>query len=614
MKFRTTAILFGLLVLLCLGYWVSLRWEKSVEIRDIETRRLFPFDLEDLASLSIQQENLPATVGVRDDAGGWSIVEPYSLEANPVLWSMVAKAFVDLSSDRTIEESPEDLAVYELDQPRLTVAVTMQDGEKHRIAFGKLDVYQRSRYALVGDTVVLTPDKSFTQLDRPLDLLRQVYLFENHELGIARLEFARYRLRGGNAPPLPPGTSSELEDAEESEVVAVERDSDGYWQLVSPIQSPADQELVEAMARELQFAAGRSFNDEPESLEDYNLDPPRFRFTATFGDTPPQTAYFGTFSREGEKPGIFVKREGRPAVFQIDAGMFEFVPSSPMAYAEKRLLTRNPENIQRMEFTAGDTRAVIERDGKIGWRLVSPVEERADGFAVTSYLGALSDIRGLRYIPEAHPTFGLDEPLLEIVLGFGEGEEPAVIRIGGVAPKDGRRYALQDAGSVTTLSQEACDWLAKDLFYFRDKSLLEFPTDRAVAVALTLDGTAHRFEKGTRRWDVVEPSGKVWERDSDMAALLDILAKARASGLTADVPPDGPTAYGMDSPVLDVEVTLAAGADGESETAGPLTVGAVSKTGPRQRHAIVSGRPEVFTINQDLIDKVREVLGGIRDQ
>ncbi len=614
MKFRTTAILFGVLATLCLGYWASFWWEKSVEVRNIETRRLFPFDIGDLASISVQQENLPATVGVRDDAGTWSIAKPYSLQANPVLWSIVAKAFVDLSSDRTIEESPEDLAIYELNQPRLTVAATTRDGAQLEISFGKLDAYQRSRYALVGNTVVLTPDKSFSQLNRPLDLLRRVYLFENHELGIARLEFAMYRKRGRNAPPQPPGTPSELANTDESVVVAVERDGDGYWKLVSPIQTPADQNLVEALAKELQFAAGFAFNDEPENLGDYSLDPPRFRFTATFGDTPPQTAYFGTFSRDGEKSGIFVKREGQQAVFQIDAGVFGYLPSSPEAYTEKRLLGRDPAGVQRMELTVGDTHVLIERDTDTGWRLLSPVEERADAFAVKSYIDALSNIHGQRYIPTAIPSLGLDEPALEIVLGFGEDEEPALLRIGGVTPKDDRRYALQDTGTVTTLSPEACAWLAKDVFYFRDKSLFQFPTDRAVAVALTLDGTAYRFEKGTRRWDVLEPSGKVWERDSDVAALLDILAGFRASGLVADAPPDSPTAYGMDSPVLHVRVTLAGDTEGETEVVGPLTVGAVSETDSRQRHTMVSGRPEIFTLNQDLIEKVRESLRGIRDE
>ncbi|MBN2309229.1 MAG: DUF4340 domain-containing protein [Candidatus Hydrogenedentes bacterium] len=615
MKFRTTAILFGVLVLLCLGYWASLHWEQTAEREAVEAKRLYSFTGDALARLGVQQEDDPESVGERAEDGTWAIVAPHRIDAHQELWNRMADAFANLLNERTIEEEPGGLAGYELDQPRLRVHAVTRTGEEHRLAFGKLDPYQKDRYVQVdGGPVVLISDKSYFELNRTLDLLRQFFLFNDHKQGITRLEYARIRPREGGGTPGDADGPAELRGAEESAKVVVEwSEEEGAWRVIEPAPPGlADQEMVQQLVSEVQFAVGRGFVDEPESLDDYGLAPPKFRITANIGaEGAPQTAYFGVFARDDEKGGVFVKREGERAVFQVDAQVVVLLPPTPDAFREKRLLSREATEITRIDYTAGSTHTVLENDLDRGWRMVDPFQEPADQVAVSNLIGALRDLRGKGYYSGAWPSFGLEQPAIDIAVTFAGEDEPRHVRVGAVPQGSDRHYVTQDTGAVTTLSVQEIAWLANDLFYFRDKALLRFEAKQAGAASLTFRGAAYRFEMGTRKWEVMEPAGKVWDQQSDMAALLDALSEVEAAGIAEPAPPNQPDPYGLEQALLTFEVELAGD---EAGTAGPLVIGAVSRENPRQRYATVPDRLEVFLVKQSLIDEVREALRGIRDR
>ena len=53
---------------------------------------------------------------------------------------------------------------------------------------------------------------------------------------------------------------------------------------------------------------------------------------------------------------------------------------------------------------------------------------------------------------------------------------------------------------------------------------------------------------------------------------------------------------------------------GETATAGPFRIGAAVPDQTYLRFATVEGRPEIFHVNQSVIDKVREALKGVRNR
>ncbi|MCP4642649.1 MAG: DUF4340 domain-containing protein [bacterium] len=615
MKLRSTALLIAVLVLLCAGYWWSLRWEKETERRTIESKRVFAFEADAVKRISIQQEDGAPSVGVRVEGDTWQIVQPYELAAHHALWNRCAEHFANLISDRIIADDPDSLEEFGLDQPLLTVQAETAEGGSHQVTFGTLDPYQKDRYARLDEgPVVMVPDAACFELNRSLDLLRHMYLMTNADAGVRRLEYARIRPRKeDDDTPDAPDAPAELSGAEESVAVVVEWRKGVGWTLTEPEEGPADQAMVAELSQEILFAVGRDFVDAPESLDDYGLAPPRCRITAFLGeDGDAQTVYFGNLSGEGEKGGLFVKREGEEAVFQIDAQVFTLLPSRPEAFLEKRILSREDE-ITRFEYTRGEEHVLAEKDAEGVWRLLEPVQEAADPRAVDGFVEALQAMRGKHFYAEAWPSFGLDEPTVEIAITFADDPEPARIVVGDGDRTDERSYVLQDTGAITTLSKQEVVWLKKTSFYFREKSLFSFDTESAREVRLTFEGTSYRFVKGSRRWDVAEPAGMAWESQTDMDALLDAVNPVEVWGCARSEPLEDPAPYGLAEPILRFEVDVV-GEDGESRTTlGPASVGGLYGDATRYRFATLPDYPGVFYVEQNVIDSLREVVRGIRE-
>ena len=112
----------------------------------------------------------------------------------------------------------------------------------------------------------------------------------------------------------------------------------------------------------------------------------------------------------------------------------------------------------------------------------------------------------------------------------------------------------------------------------------------------------------------MSPQGAVLESQSDVDALIKALAKSSAVDVevAADQAPQADlAAYGLDAPVLEVEVTIADDT-GEPRRLGPLKIGAVTPDQGQQRFAQAAGRPELFRIKQAVLDDVRDAMRGVR--
>lgn len=621
MRFRTTLILLVVLCALCIGYYLMLLSEEKAREEAREVKRAFGFAPEDFRTISIQQEDRKATVGVRDENGMWRIVEPYPLKAYQKLWDRVAKHLADLSKERIIEETPKDLGRYELDYPRLVIVAETGAGEGLKATFGMVGPTQRNRYAQLNDgPIVLVDENTYFELDRGLDLLRYFYLFDPGEEGIARLEFA-WIWPEKEQPALADASASEPAPGEESVRVVLEKDVDAAWRMRAPVEGPADGEAVGRWIGELQAETCKDFVDEPENLADYGLEPARARITVWTGhDGEPQTVFFGDLDREGPQARMFAKRADGPAVFTVRAALATSFPAAPDAFRERRLLTHAASSITAIHYSSKGTRFALRKDPQAGWRISEPAHEDTDQVAVSSFIASLSRFQGVRFADPDEGDFGFENPAAVIELAFEGVEKPGKIRVGAKTADGDAYYVTQDIGYSVVLEPQLAEMLIDvNLFTFRDKTLIGFDKKEAVRVALKLDGVSYVFERLGGQWRITSPPDKRWESPTDMEALLDAFNPLAAVGLESPERPSDLSPYGLDEPVLELTVTLEPVHEpgqprGEQTTLPAIKVGALSEGRPRERYAIIEGRPEVFRIRQARLDDARQALKGIRDK
>lgn len=143
--------------------------------------------------------------------------------------------------------------------------------------------------------------------------------------------------------------------------------------------------------------------------------------------------------------------------------------------AEAAKLMKLPvDQISRIGVSRGEPKVLLEKiDG--AWRVVAPIQDSADQEEVGAFLNSLQAESTLELVVEGDQvnlrTFGLDEPMGQIVLSTAKGETQT-IQIGGVRAYDTNLYARLDGEMKVYLVSASWDgYLNKEARNFRDKRL-----------------------------------------------------------------------------------------------------------------------------------------------
>lgn len=613
MKFRNTVQLGALLVVLILLYfgWQLMQRQSAAVIH--EAKRVFDFEAADIRELTIQQLDAPPTTGARDEAGAWSITAPHpAIKPNVLLWDRVAAQAAGLLNERTLPEGGLGPESYGLDLPRLTIGLEAK-GADHMLRFGFLDPTQTYRYARLDEGPVFLASKDAVfELDRPLDLLREAYVVDDHESPVLRLEFARImteairqqELAAGNDPP-PVGTESDI-------VIIVERpNAESPWLQLSPIHTAANQEKVDELVKEIQHARGRNFVDAPESYADYGLEPASIRMTIENAAGHRQTFFFGDIANTGDAGGVWVRKDGEPSVFLLDGHITTLYPRQN-ALRERRLITRPVGAFQKLEYRGRDQQFTLALSPEGAWKMVDPPLDDTDELYVTQYIAALKSLEALQFFEGDPAAYGLDNPEATIRFTGAESQDALEIRLTPNPQDPDQYYVLTDAGEIGGIPAEHIRFAVTSAAQFRNLSLLRFEPNRAVRMDLQIDGVEYTLEKEYNRWLVKAPANYFMPNQRDAVSLILAVAGLRAAAVEEVVEED-PTVYGFEHPRFRFSVTLAPElADGAPETLGPLEVGSVVPGIDDERFARTPSREGVFRVKQSLIETVSAAVSGIR--
>lgn len=612
MKFRSTAILAVVLAILCAGYWGLKTYRAHTQRQALEAKRLLAFDGAAVRSLEIHRLNESPTAGERGEGGKWAITKPSSkIVALQFLWDRVAEQLARLTDERTIAPSGENAGQYGLDDPALTVTAKTSADEPIKLIFGDLDPTQKYRYAqLNGGAIFLVTKEVFFELDRSLKDLRHRFLVNDREAALVRITFARIwtgrsATKMENPPPM--GT--------ESVAVMVERASkDAPWRLQSPLEALADQDAVNALAKELQFAVGDEFVDTPEKLSDYGLDPPSCRITVCDEkDGNPQTILIGEIEKE-KNVTVYAKRTEWDAVCAIDGNVLTLLPNTPDAFRERHVLTRPASDIRSVEYRSRTGDFTLEKHPEGGWKLVRPEEPDADQQAISDYISRLKSTVGNSFPGGTPESYGLNEPETTIQLLFAGDTAPASIRVKPASEQAESCYITQDTGAVMLAPKAQVEGLLANASMFHSRCLFRFEKKDAVKIEFQLEGQGYLLEKAHDQWIVKAPDNKILASQSDVSALLDALTPVYA--VSQESSAKEKSAYGLDQPTFTAYVTTRKpdAPQGGERRVGPLAVGNVAPDTSQQRFASSADRAGIYRVKQDLIEAVREMLKGIRDQ
>lgn len=272
----------------------------------------------------------------------------------------------------------------------------------------------------------------------------------------------------------------------------------------------------------------------------------------------------------------------------------------------KKLFQFEKEEVNSISLVRGDGPIILKKENG-GWKLVAPIEAKVDEAAVEGLVSELSSTQVERSLePDLvdWKNYGLEDPNLKIAMGLKDGRSLDL----ELGDKDfnqssvfGRIPHLAKVLVLPTLLHTTVD---KELFDFRDKSVLDFDREQVREVRVRSRRKTYRLQKEGEDWSVREPIQARADR-SEIRSFLSDLEFARVEEFL-ERGAGGLKTYGLNAPSSRVDLYL-----GENRARKTLLVG---KQVGAQFYAKDDSGADVFKIKEDLVAKLNLDLSKLRDR
>jgi hypothetical protein len=230
----------------------NLLLQAQKELFELRDRRVLTFQQPEVRGLALHR--VAETIDILHEPEGWKLNKPLQVMADKTLVENMLRKLSSARVSAYIDESPEDLAPYGLDQPALSVTLTLGlEASQKTLSIGAQKDDQ-GRYARDAsrDPVFLIPTDLYQELDQ--------HAFD---------------LRDKTVVAFDKGRAAELELRFDQVNIICHKDSSGQWHMAAPESTAADRWEVEALISSLAGLRAESFVDEdPVDLDRYGLTNP----------------------------------------------------------------------------------------------------------------------------------------------------------------------------------------------------------------------------------------------------------------------------------------------------------------------------------------------------
>ena len=404
-----TSTLILVVVLAGLGAYIyfvdSKRPAASADGSSETKEKLFTVEADKINELRITYQGESSLL--RKSEGGWKMLEPTAIDADPPEAIGVATALSNVDVVRVVDENATNLEQFGLANPLITVQFKADGGAAGTLKLGNKNATQGEIYALKNDEKRVLLISAFQETSfnrRPFDLRdKKILKFDRDNADSLVLA------KGANA----------IEMAR----------SGSDWKVVKPVPSRSDYAAIEGFLTRLSSAnMSKLVEENPADLAKYGLDQPSMIVTVGAGSAK-------TVLHVGKTEGgdTYAKDASRPMVFTVDTTLQGDLNKEFNDYRKKEVFDFRP-------FTLAKLRAVLDAPGgpktyefekqapaKPGdlesWKVtrVGGASHTADQAAMDDLLGKLMGIRAESFV-ETKTRTGLEKPALVISASYEEGK------------------------------------------------------------------------------------------------------------------------------------------------------------------------------------------------
>ena len=342
------------------------------------------------------------------------------------------------------------------------------------------------------------------------------------------------------------------------------------WQVLEPVETPADQEAVDTMAKALVSLyrtktlenATSDHGTEVTYLARLGLEPPRFSVTVTDKSGQTETLLFGKRSKfDGS---LYVKRKDREDVSLVSGSQEYPIHKDLFAVRDKRLFPLGERTVVRLSVSHQGKLAYDIEKQKDRYVLLSPIQASADTTASAALFSSLetSNVRAVvseQASPSEWQTYGLHHPQLAMEVMLSDNSHQKLFISDDMAEKEGFRKYLASMGLTHPIVELSSAWVVDKLMTsaeeLRDKRLLVFERDAVTTLTLSQGTKRLSFQKEAgdiRTWRLLGAEEKV--QASSVVSLIYRLANLKAKQVLREtLNPNELATWGLGEGALRIE-------------------------------------------------------------
>jgi len=396
--------------------------------------------------------------------GRWKLTAPVKTPANPAkvesLLAALSALRVVKGTDGYVADDVKDFAPYGLAPPAITVELTTtRPGDQERVLeIGKPvpghddRVYVRQADQ---DDVVVVEAKALTEI--PPNSIP---------------------LRSKQVVDIDPAAVTRIEVASQATTFSMEKGTTD-WQLTQPRKERGDAASIQSFVSKLDALETSEFR-QPTQVRNSGLNPPLLTIKVWEKGLDEPSAHLQIGQHDLLRKTIYAQLPGDQFILTLPDTFVEVLPKNSFAFRNRTVLSQNPGSIQKLVISRAGQTAELEpsKSGEPNqWRMLRPVEARADAATVTRALAVLTSLRAEDFVTDSAgdgKIFGLDRPTREI---SWVSDRTHTLRVGARVPKTSNHYALLEGQPmVFTLSADVLSYFDAE---FHNHAVDSFPITRA---------------------------------------------------------------------------------------------------------------------------------------
>jgi len=253
------------------------------------------------------------------------------------------------------------------------------------------------------------------------------------------------------------------------------------------------------------------------------------------------------------------------------------------------------EKVDTLTVARKDSSYTLKRLGQDDWRLIAPLEDKADTQTAENLIYELNTGRFSLVVeeqPEDLAAFGLAEPPLSLTVKLTDGSE-RTLQVGDDHPMGKGLYVKTADRSRVLLSSLVRENLDKSLFDARDKTILPFNREDIAQVALRQGEHSFELRREKDVWTVIGEARSPGDTDA-INHFLNSVRSAKVAEFVAETPASL-APYGLDKPATELRLEQ----EGGKQALSILLGGAAENQG---FYGKTAERPNVVRVPRALHD------------